>query len=101
MGHKPMYTAATYPGCINTRGKGEAAGEGTEGALTAELEDLFVANKVDVSFYGHIHSYNRMFPVKDNGTTVERPPASESKVYRSPGAPVHMMVGMSGANHLG
>ena len=103
MGHKPMYTAATYPGCINTRGKGESAGEGTEGALTAELEELFVANKVDVSFYGHIHSYNRMYPVKDNGTTVERPagPASNSKIYRSPSAPVHMMIGMSGAGHLG
>jgi hypothetical protein len=100
MGHKPMYTASTYPGCIGTRGEGAAAEEGTEGKLTAELEDLFVANKVDVSFYGHIHSYNRMFPVKDNGTTVEIPP-HDTKVYLSPNAPVHMMIGMAGAGHLG
>lgn len=96
-----MYTASTYPGCIATRGDGEAAGEGTEGALTAELEELFVANDVDVSFYGHIHSYNRMFPVKNNGSIVERPAESESRVYRSPQAPVHMMIGMGGASHLG
>jgi hypothetical protein len=72
MGHKPMYTASTYPGtaswkarigiivfhlefnlcifgfrfwpsiltflgCIGTRGEGEKAGEGTEGALTAGI----------------------------------------------------------------
>ena len=52
-----------------------------------------------MSFYGHIHSYNRMFPVKDNGTSVEHP--TDSKIYRSPKAPVHMMIGMSGASHLG
>jgi len=97
MGHKPMYTASTYGGCISTRGN-PTAGEGTEGQLTAELEELFVKNKVDVSFYGHIHSYNRMFPTKNNGTYVER---SDTNVYRSPDAPVHMMVGMSGASHLG
>ena len=90
-------TASTYGGEINTRGNA-SAGEGTEGQLTSELEDLFVKNKVDVSFYGHIHSYNRMFPVKNNGTYVER---TQTNVYRSPDAPVHMMVGMSGAGHLG
>ena len=104
MGHKPMYTASTFPGCIDTRGEGEQAGgqnEGTEGALTAELEELFVDSKVDVSFYGHIHSYNRMFPVKANGTQVERGPAEQRRVYHKPSAPVHMMIGMAGAGHLG
>ena len=98
MGHKPMYTASTYSGELGTRGN-PAAGEGTEGQLTAELEELFVAHAVDVSFYGHIHSYNRMFPVKANGTYVER--GADAKVYRAPKAPVHMMIGMAGAGHLG
>jgi hypothetical protein len=98
MGHKPMYTASTYSGELGTRGN-PAAGEGTEGQLTAELEELFVAHAVDVSFYGHIHSYNRMFPVKANGTYVER--GVDAKVYRAPKAPVHMMIGMAGAGHLG
>jgi hypothetical protein len=44
---------------------------GGEGSLTAELEGLFVANQVDVSYYGHIHSYNRMYPVKHNGSWVD------------------------------
>eukprot|EP00747_Dinoflagellata_sp_TGD_P180773 gnl/TRDRNA2_/TRDRNA2_33810_c0_seq1.p1 gnl/TRDRNA2_/TRDRNA2_33810_c0~~gnl/TRDRNA2_/TRDRNA2_33810_c0_seq1.p1 ORF type:complete len:368 (+),score=35.78 gnl/TRDRNA2_/TRDRNA2_33810_c0_seq1:78-1106(+) len=97
-GHKPMYCASTYAGEIGTRERGGSAGEGTEGSLTAELEDLFVKNKVDVSFYGHIHSYNRMFPVKNNGAAVAN---GSSHVYRDPEMPVHMMVGMAGAPHLG
>jgi predicted phosphohydrolase len=63
------YTASTYFGELPTRDHPDA-GEGTEGSLTAALEQLFVDNKVDVSMYGHIHSYNRMFPVKDNGSVV-------------------------------
>ena len=51
MGHKPMYTAATYPGEVNTRGDPHGA-EGTEGLLTAELEELWTTNHVDVSLYG-------------------------------------------------
>ena len=97
MGHKPMYTASTYGGCISTRDNPES-GEGTEGQLTHELEKLFVDHSVDVSFYGHIHSYNRMYPTKQNGTYVED---TNKQVYRNPKAPVHMMVGMSGAGHLG
>ena len=63
---------------------------------------MFVRHRVDVSFYGHIHSYNRMYPVKGNGTFVEMPAAGAApNVYRSPSAPVHMMVGMAGAGHLG
>ena len=58
--HKPMYTAATYSGEYGTRGNPHGA-EGTEGLLTAELEELWVDNHVDVSLYGHIHSYNRMY----------------------------------------
>ena len=100
MGHKPMYTASQYAGEYGTRGSA-TAGEGTEGQLTAELEDLFVAHGVDVSFYGHIHSYNRMYPVKANGTHIERPANNTGRVYRSPAAPVHMMIGMAGAGHLG
>jgi hypothetical protein len=100
MGHKPMYTASTFGGEISTRGN-PSAGEGTEGELTAQLEALFVKYHVDVSFYGHIHSYNRMFPVKDDGATVELTAETKAHVYRSPSAPVHMMVGMSGAGHLG
>ena len=113
-GHKPMYTASAwpprrpggprppaaageYPGELPSRGEAHA-GEGTEAALTAALEALFVEHKVDVSFYGHIHSYNRMYPVKGNGSWVDR---SSKAVYRRPQAPVHMMIGMSGAGHLG
>lgn len=50
MGHKPMYTAATYSGEYKTRGNPNGA-EGTEGLLTAELEQLWVDNHVDVSLY--------------------------------------------------
>ena len=50
-----------------------------------------------ITFQGHIHSYNRMYPVKANGSHVEN---SSSTVYRSPTAPVHMMIGMAGAGHL-
>lgn len=96
-GHKPMYTSSEYPGELPTRGHPDA-GEGTEGSLTAELEQLFVDSKVDASFYGHIHSYNRMYPVKANGAWVDN---SSYAHYHRPEAPVHMMIGMSGAAHLG
>jgi hypothetical protein len=56
---------------------------------------------VDVDFSGHIHSYNRMFPVKDNGSHIEPNLADGGRVYRRPQAPVHMMIGMAGAGHFG
>lgn len=97
-GHKPMYTASEYPGELPTRASGAGGGEGSEGALTAALESLLVKYQVDVSFYGHIHSYNRMYPVKNNGGWVDN---SSFTHYHRPAAPVHMMIGMSGAAHLG
>ena len=40
-----------------------------------------------------------MYPVKANGTHVEKP-TGNTNVYRTPTAPVHMMIGMAGAGHL-
>ncbi len=54
-------------------------------------EELFFQSGVDIVFAGHMHSYERMWPVYNrqvcNGTVDPNNP------YRNPPAPVHFVVG--------
>jgi hypothetical protein len=53
-----------------------------ETGMKEAMEPIFVANKVDIVFAGHVHAYERCYAVANNVTT--------------PGAPVHINIGDAG-----
>jgi len=65
------------------------------GALSVALEPLLSKYGVDVVFQGHEHVYERTSAVF-NGTTITSP--DESGTYNSPGAPIYIVQGTSGAD---
>ncbi|KAL3196669.1 hypothetical protein MRX96_045144, partial [Rhipicephalus microplus] len=90
MGHRPMY-------CSNNDRDDCTLNEsiirkGIPLVHLYGLEDLFHKYGVDLEFWAHEHSYERLWPVYDrqvyNGS-VEAP-------YKNPGAPVHIITGSAG-----
>merc|ERR1711974_191525 len=86
--HRPIYCADTaYSKCDSSHSHCWPVGQ------SRTVQDAFGAlydkYDVDVVFTGHVHSYNRNYAVKNNGTYV-------SKATLSPGAPVHITVGTGG-----
>jgi hypothetical protein len=53
---------------------------------------LFYDNKVDVYVAGHMHVYERMFPVYDGHSNSSKTPDP----YYNPAAPVHLVAGSAG-----
>jgi 3',5'-cyclic AMP phosphodiesterase CpdA len=83
LGHRPMYCSSNdYYDCSMWGPKARNV-----------FEPLFQRYGVDLYLAGHVHSYERTFPVV-NGTKL----ASD---YDSPGATTHLMVGMGGAGLTG
>lgn len=70
--HRPMY-------CSDDMNCGDRADK-----LKKEAEDIFYNNKVDLVITGHIHSYERTYPVYKN------------QIYEVGQAPIHVMQGASG-----
>ncbi|CAM8966775.1 unnamed protein product [Rhodiola kirilowii] len=86
MGHRPMYTSVSSLTSVDLK-------------FVASVEDLLLANKVDLALFGHVHNYERTcavyqghclsLPVKDkNGIDTYN-----SRNYT---APVHAIIGMAG-----
>lgn len=78
--HRPVY-------CSATQEFGEHAGE------QALLEPLLLGCGVDLGIVGHMHIYERTFPVA-HGAVV--PGTNATNVYRRPGAPVYAVQGTGG-----
>ncbi|GMI29007.1 hypothetical protein TrRE_jg5369, partial [Triparma retinervis] len=59
---------------------------------------------VDVYLGGHIHAYERTYPVSSNGTFTDLGCVTKDgggdDVYVNPKATTYMVLGMSGAGHL-
>jgi acid phosphatase type 7 len=53
--HRPMY--CTYDGACTTKGGDH---------LRSQAEDLFFENKVDLVIAGHVHAYERTYPMYNN-----------------------------------
>jgi len=93
LAHRPMYcsTMDGYYGHCNNPNNPVRVGLNN---VTREysLEDLFYKYGVDLQFYGHEHSYERLWPLYHdtvcNGT-VNNP-------YTNPTAPVHIITGSAG-----
>jgi len=84
-GHRPYYCSdqdeysSHSPGC----------------PLLKSLEQLYLDNKVDIVMTGHMHMYERMYPVF-NGT-VDTAAVQSKHVYVDPIYPVYIVQGTSGA----
>ncbi|PVD25438.1 hypothetical protein C0Q70_13094 [Pomacea canaliculata] len=90
MGHKPMYCSNEDNGelCFNPQNpirNGSAA-------FWPNLEDLFYKYGVDLQFYAHEHSYERLWPLYKSKVCN----GSSDKPYVNPPAPVHIIIGSAG-----
>uniref|UniRef100_A0ACD5XGV1 Uncharacterized protein n=1 Tax=Avena sativa TaxID=4498 RepID=A0ACD5XGV1_AVESA len=81
-GHRPMYTSSNYTRDTAHREQ-----------MIEHLEQLFVKHNVTLALWGHIHRYERFCPMKNYQCLN----TSSSFVY--PGAPVHVVIGMSGQDY--
>jgi len=83
--HRPLYTS-----CLNG---------GEQQAMRDGFADLFERYRVDVVLNGHVHSYERTWPVRGDynestNATVDR--SGTLAVYRDPQYPVHVVAGTAG-----
>ncbi|KAK2561015.1 Acid phosphatase type 7 [Acropora cervicornis] len=81
MGHRPMYCSnAVGDSCENHE---NAIRTGLSSEKLFPLEELFYKHGVDVEFWAHEHSYERLFPVYNHKVYS----GSEEKPYTNPKAP--------------
>jgi 3',5'-cyclic AMP phosphodiesterase CpdA len=78
--HRPSYCSNDHA-CM----KGERGGADY---VLAKTEEIFHKNKVDLVLMGHVHSYQRSYPVYNLTAT--------AKDYVNPAAPVYILQGASG-----
>eukprot|EP00427_Karlodinium_veneficum_P060078 CAMPEP_0169391082 /NCGR_PEP_ID=MMETSP1017-20121227/47778_1 /TAXON_ID=342587 /ORGANISM="Karlodinium micrum, Strain CCMP2283" /LENGTH=453 /DNA_ID=CAMNT_0009493697 /DNA_START=107 /DNA_END=1466 /DNA_ORIENTATION=- len=91
MAHRPMYCSNADTDDCTKYDANLRIGLPVLGRRLFQLETLFHKHKVDLSFWAHEHSYERLWPVFDhvvlNGTT---------EPYVDPGATVHIVTGNAG-----
>ena len=83
MSHRPMYSSETAAYQV---------------AVRTAFEDLLLQNGVDVYLSGHIHWYERLFPIGHNGT-IDTASVGEDNgtYYTNPGTSItHIINGMAG-----
>lgn len=68
---------------------------GTSAALQAAFEELFIKYAVDVVVAGHVHAYERHYPIA-RGERVADGVSADGSVYASPKAPVYIVTGAAG-----
>ncbi|XP_013400248.1 acid phosphatase type 7 isoform X2 [Lingula anatina] len=92
-GHRPMYCSnADDPTmCSNIDNYVRV---GIPHVHAFSLEDLFYKYGVDLHFYGHEHSYERMWPVYNRKVCN----GSNDEPYHNPPAPVHVVTGSAGCD---
>ncbi len=77
-GHKPMYSSNSY--------------HGSEVELRDSLEEMYVAQGVDLVIAGHDHFYERTWPVSA-GTVMDT--GNDERFSRGQG-PIHLVIGIGG-----
>lgn len=91
MAHRPMYCSNADSDDCTKYDANLRIGLPVLGRRFFQLEALFHKHRVDLSFWAHEHSYERLWPVFDhvvlNGTT---------EPYVDPGATVHIVTGNAG-----
>ncbi|GAB9469141.1 Acid phosphatase [Globisporangium polare] len=85
--HRPMYTLLECDKDGNPKG--------TARAIQLAFEELFIKYKVDVVVAGHVHAYERHFPIA-NSKKVAAGVSQDRKSYVNPQAPVYLVTGAAG-----
>uniref|UniRef100_K3WND8 Purple acid phosphatase n=1 Tax=Globisporangium ultimum (strain ATCC 200006 / CBS 805.95 / DAOM BR144) TaxID=431595 RepID=K3WND8_GLOUD len=86
--HRPLYTICTS----------SKAGASTGEALPVQkaFEELFIKYKVDLVVSGHVHGYERQYPIAHSQPVLDGV-SSDSATYMSPKAPVYIISGAPGS----
>jgi hypothetical protein len=93
MAHRPMYcTNADDDDCTKFDDRVRVGMPGP--TLEYGLEDMFYQYGVDLTFWAHEHSYERLWPIY-NYTVMN---GSAEEPYTNPGAPVHITTGSAGCD---
>lgn len=88
VGHRPLYCSSNH--ALHCTLEYRALRNGWFGNYA--LDKLFYDNKVDVYFSGHMHVYERMFPVYQGHSNTSK----SVDPYANPTAPVHIIAGSAG-----
>ena len=69
-------------------------------SMTRTYQPLFDTNKVDMVFWGHVHNYQRTYPLKFNSNNPLSPTKTTSaKIeYNNPTGTIYAIVGTGGVN---
>lgn len=82
MSHRPMYSSQV---------------SGYQNSMRAAFEELFLKNGVDAYLSGHIHWYERIFPIGHNGTVDMSSVVNNNTYWTNPGTSMtHIINGMAG-----
>ena len=89
--HKPFFSSPN--GCSSSSCAGSKS-------FTQTYEQLFDSNKVDIVFFGHVHNYQRTFPLKFNSADPLNPTKTSSAKcdYTNPTGSIYAIVGTGGVN---
>lgn len=85
--HRPMYTLSDCDKGGNPKGSAKL--------IQSAFEELFIKYKADVVVAGHVHSYERHFPIA-KGKKLTAGVSLDGKSYKSPQAPVYLVTGAAG-----
>jgi hypothetical protein len=91
--HKPMFTSpnsCSSSGCTN--------GGDTAKSLRTTYGTLFYNNRVDVVLQGHVHNFQRTFPIKYSGSSTPTKTSSATTNYNDPPGWISAVVGTGGIN---
>jgi hypothetical protein len=91
--HKVMYTSkdtCSSSSCSNSGSTGQS--------LRSTYHKIFDQNNVDIVFQGHVHNYQRSFPVKYSGGSTPTITSTSSTNYNDPAGEIFVTVGTGGVN---
>jgi len=91
--HKPMFTSpnsCSSSGCTN--------GGDTAKSLRTTYGTLFYNNRVDLVLQGHVHNFQRTFPIKYSGSSTPTITSSATTDYNDPPGWISAIVGTGGIN---
>jgi hypothetical protein len=91
--HKVMYTSK------NTCSSSSCSNSGsTAQSLRSTYHKIFDQNNVDIVFQGHVHNYQRSFPVKYSSGSTPTITSTSSTNYNDPAGEIFVTVGTGGVN---